>query len=230
MSFSQILKKYRNQASSESEKGASFEKLMVNFLKTYQVYEQSFERVWRWRDFPFRHEISGKDIGIDLVAKTTDGEYWAIQCKCYQEDAYINKNSLDSFLGPSGKTFTDDSGSKVSFANRLFISTTNNWSSEASFELRNQIIPCTKLSLSDLESAQVDWKKLDQGLFGNQSCLPGKNPLPHQTKALREYDNHYKTYDRGTLVMACGTGKTYTSLLMAEKETQNKGLVIFFAP
>ncbi|MDR2386054.1 MAG: hypothetical protein LBE80_00530, partial [Deltaproteobacteria bacterium] len=102
MSFSKILNKYRNQATSERDKGASFEKLMVNFLKTYQVYEQCFERVWLWRDFPFRDEISGRDIGIDLVAKTIDGDYWAVQCKCYHENAYINKHSLDSFLGPSG--------------------------------------------------------------------------------------------------------------------------------
>jgi predicted helicase len=81
MNFETILAKYRNEATTESHKGSSFEKLMVNFLKTYQVYDQRFSHVWRWKDCPFHHEISGKDIGIDIVAQTTDGEYWAVQCK-----------------------------------------------------------------------------------------------------------------------------------------------------
>ncbi|MDR2300799.1 MAG: hypothetical protein LBF38_02000, partial [Deltaproteobacteria bacterium] len=77
MSFWRVIKKYRELASSEREKGASFEKLMVNFLKTYPVYGQFFERVWLWSDFPYRDRISGQDIGIDLVAKTSDGGYCA---------------------------------------------------------------------------------------------------------------------------------------------------------
>jgi predicted helicase len=78
MIFETIIAKYRNETISESHKGSSFGKLMVNFLKTYQVYDQRFTHVWRWQYCPFHHEISGKDIGIDLVAQTTDGEYWAI--------------------------------------------------------------------------------------------------------------------------------------------------------
>jgi predicted helicase len=74
MNFETILAKYRNEAISESYKGSSFEKLMVNFLKTYQVYDQRFSHVWRWQNCPFRHEIRGKDIGIDIVAQNINGD------------------------------------------------------------------------------------------------------------------------------------------------------------
>ncbi|MDR1298283.1 MAG: restriction endonuclease, partial [Deltaproteobacteria bacterium] len=110
--FNNIIEKYRAIAISEHHKGYLFEKLIANFLKTYQLYDDKFAHVWLWQDFPYRADIgpSGHDIGIDLVARTVEGEYWAIQCKCYNQGAYINKHVLDSFLGPSGKNFTDDTG------------------------------------------------------------------------------------------------------------------------
>jgi predicted helicase len=104
---------------------------MVNFLKTYQIYDQRFEHVWLWNQWPYHQQVSSKDTGIDLVAKTTDDEYWAIQCKCYKDDAYINKSELDKFLGLSRKKFIDEAGANRGFSARLWISTTNNWSSEA---------------------------------------------------------------------------------------------------
>jgi predicted helicase len=84
--FNIIIDKYRSIAISEHHKGYLFEKLIVNFLQTYQVYDQKFVTVWLWQDFPFRKHIapSGHDIGIDIAAKTVEGEYWAIQCKCYR--------------------------------------------------------------------------------------------------------------------------------------------------
>jgi predicted helicase len=230
MTIDQILAKYRAVATSESDKGASFEKLMVNFLKTYQVYDHRFARVWLWRDFPFHGQISERDVGIDLVAKTAEGDYWAIQCKCYSEDAYITKHTLDSFMGPSGRTFFDDTGQTVSFANRLWISTTNKWTSEATAELKNQTIPCSTISLADLRDAQVDWEKLDQGLFGNQARLAQKRLWPHQTDAIEAAHKHFKIHDRGKLILACGSGKTLTALRIAITETGGKGLVLFLAP
>ena len=174
MNFDQLLDKHRQAAASESDKGSRFEKLMVNFIKTYQVYDRKFAHVWRWKDFPYRDQISGRDVGIDLAAETVDGEYWAIQCKCLQKNAYIAKQSVDSFFGPSGRTFKDAAGKTLKFANRVWISTNNNWSNEATAELKTQIIPCATLSLSDLQAARVDWDKLDQGLYGHQARLARK--------------------------------------------------------
>ncbi|MCQ2086352.1 MAG: hypothetical protein MJY54_02905 [archaeon] len=96
MSFRTVIEKYRKSQFSKHDLGNHFERLMRAFLKTYQPYDNKFENVWLWNDFPYRYEFGkGQDIGIDIVCKATDGEYWAVQCKCYGEGAVIDKSSVD---------------------------------------------------------------------------------------------------------------------------------------
>ena len=101
-----ILKEIRLKAITEHEKGSDFEKLMKLWFLTDPRYS-NLEKVWLWGEFPSRKDFGGKDLGIDLVAKTDMGDYWAIQCKCYAEDAAIDKGSVDSFLANSSRTFLD---------------------------------------------------------------------------------------------------------------------------
>ena len=130
MNFTGILKKYRAISFSERDKGNRFERLMKAFLLTYPQYQTILQTVWLWSEFPFRKDFgSGKDIGIDLVAKTFDGSYWAIQCKCYDEQTQITKADVDTFLSTSEKRFADDNFQATSFSHRLWISTTNKWTS-----------------------------------------------------------------------------------------------------
>lgn len=103
--FIQILNKFRKEASSERDKGYRFERLMQAYLKTTSIYQNVFEEVWLWMEFPYHDQFGGKDIGIDLVAKTFDNGFWAIQCKCYAEDKYITKSDVDTFLATSSKIF-----------------------------------------------------------------------------------------------------------------------------
>ncbi|MDR2352502.1 MAG: hypothetical protein LBF22_04940, partial [Deltaproteobacteria bacterium] len=93
MHFDKVIAKYRNESRSLREQGDRFEKLIANFLRTYQVYDAKFKHIWQWQDFPFKEDVSLRDMGIDLVAETREGEFWAIQAKCYKEDAYIPKSS-----------------------------------------------------------------------------------------------------------------------------------------
>jgi predicted helicase len=88
MEFSEIIDKCQSQATLQFAKDASFEKLMANFLRTYPVYERKFNRIWRWADFPYKGDIGGQELGVDLVAETEEGEFWAVQCKCYEASAY----------------------------------------------------------------------------------------------------------------------------------------------
>ena len=104
---------------------------MRAYLLTDPLYATTLKKVWLWSDFPFRRDFSGKDTGIDLVAQTTTGEYWAVQCKCFADDTYIDKAGVDSFLSTSSKHFQDDELRKTKFSHRLWIATTNKWSAEA---------------------------------------------------------------------------------------------------
>ena len=230
MTFKNILNKFRKYAFSERDKGDKFEKLMQAYLQTDPKYATFFSKVWLWNEFPFRKDFGGKDTGVDLVAYTHNGDYWAIQCKCYAENTTIDKPAVDSFLSTSSRSFMDTSGKTATFAHRLWISTTNNWGINAEEAIRNQQPAVSRIGLSHLESAPVDWGKLEKGLSGEASRLVKKELFPHQKTALTEAHHYFKDNDRGKLIMACGTGKTFTSLKIAENETNGKGFILFLVP
>ena len=230
MNFDQILTKYRKISFSEADKGNRFERLMQRYLQTDPRYSFKFTDIWLWKDFPYKDKLGKQDTGIDLVAFTSDNEYWAIQCKCYKEDSSIDKPAVDSFLATSSRLFTDDEGKKCKFSHRLWISTTNNWGSNATEAIQNQVPPVTRINLIDLQEAPVDWDKLEQGLSGEQSRSAKKVLRPHQITAVESFSQHFEKEDRGRLIMACGTGKTFTSLRLAEKYSGNIGLILFLVP
>lgn len=235
--FAQLLNKFRQDAFSERDKGYRFERLMQAYLKTTTLYANLFEEVWLWTEFPFHDQFGGKDTGIDLVARTVEGEYWAIQCKCYAANAFINKPDVDTFLSTSGKRFETESG-MTGFVQRLWISTTNKWNSMAEQTIRNQNPPVTRLNLIDLENDDVDWNSLEQGIFGVASRSKPFTIREHQQQAIDQTHAYFKideatgqpAHTRGKLIMACGTGKTFTSLRIAETETGGRGLVLFLVP
>ena len=228
--FDSILAKYRRQSSSERDKGNRFERLMRAFLLTVPEYTGKFRDVWLWNDFFGKNDLGGLDTGIDIVAQTVEGEYWAVQCKCYQDDTYIDKPAVNSFLATSSRTFRDKNGTTIGFAHCLWISTTNKWGLNAENAIRNQQPAVTRINLYDLQQAQVDWKKLENGVHGDDARKPKKELRAHQRAAMEKTHEHFKTSNRGKLIMACGTGKTFNALRIAESETTGKGLILFLVP
>ncbi len=230
MTFHKILDKYRKISFSERDKGDRFERLMQAYLLTDPQYTSKLKKVWLWNEFHGKDDLGGGDTGIDLVALTFDGDYWAIQCKCYQEDSIIDKPSVDSFLSTSSREFKNEQLKTAKFSHRLWISTTNKWGPNATEAIKNQNPPVTRINLYDLVEAPVDWEKLEKGIHGEASRSAKKSLRPHQTEAVELTNKHFKKNDRGKLIMACGTGKTFTSLRVAEKETKGKGLILFLVP
>lgn len=233
MDFSWILDKYRTESLSEKDKGNKFELLMLRYLKTDPTYAGMFENVWLWNDFFAKDQFGGKDVGIDLVAETVDGNFWAIQCKCYKADTKIDKPAVDTFLSTSGKTFLDRDGKKVHFAFRLWLDTTEKgFNQEALNSLENQDPEFHRVGLLELENAKVDWEKLDKGAVGEKAQQKKKSPRDHQKEAIQKVHEYFQeaAHDRGKLIMACGTGKTYTALCIAENETQSRGTILFLVP
>jgi predicted helicase len=229
MSFQKILDKYRKFAASHAEKGARFERLMQAYLRTDPQYAH-LKQVWLWDAFPFKTDLGTSDMGIDLVAVTDTGDFWAIQCKCYAPTSTMDKATVDSFLATSSRTFRDETGKTIAFAQRLWISTSNKWGPNAFEALKNQNPPVARINVGNLQQAPVDWMLLENGIHGQAARLPQKRLFPHQNMALNKTHTYFKTHSRGKLIMACGTGKTFTSLRIAEKETPLKGLVLFLVP
>lgn len=232
MKFKDILYKFRTESFTEKEKGTKFERLMRSWLLTDPRYNE-LKQVWLWEDFPGRKDFGGTDTGIDLVAKTEMGDYWAIQCKCYAENSVIDKPAVDSFLATSSRKFTNEVTLQTTkFSNRVWISTTSHWGSNAEETIKNQEPPVTRIGLADLNASPVDWQKLLDGLTGEKALVEGKKPREHQLNAISKAYNHFiiDGNERGKLIMACGTGKTYTSLLIAEQLLHEKGLILFMVP
>ena len=230
MGLDEILARYREDSENKRELGDRFEELMRRYLLTDPQYADIIEWAVLWKDFFAKSDFGKQDTGIDMVAKTVDGEYWAIQCKCYAEGYQVTKSDVDTFLSVSGKKFHEKDGSEAVFSSRVIFATTNNWSAHAIDSQEGQIIPVTLIGLKDLNEAQVDWNLLEEGTEGTDARLKRHELMPHQTEALNAAVAHYEKNDRGKMIMACGTGKTFTSLRIAESLVPGNGCVLFLAP
>jgi hypothetical protein len=67
-------------------KGRAFERLCRWYLLSAPEYD--LDAIWPWDEWPGRW---GPDSGISLVARTSDGEIWAVQCKAYADGYTIRK-------------------------------------------------------------------------------------------------------------------------------------------
>ena len=232
-SIHDVLREIRLKAMTEKEKGTDFERLMKLWFKTDPRYS-NLEKVWLWEEFPGRKDFGGKDLGIDLVARTEYGDYWAIQCKCYAEDATIDKSAVDSFLANASRTFTEPETFQTrEFSNLVWVqTTTKRWGINAEMAIKGLSKPFNRVSLYDLENSPVDWDKLKEGVFGKEAKLSGKKPRKHQLDAMSKAYKYFveEGHERGKLIMACGTGKTYTSLKIMETMTEKDSFVLFLVP
>ncbi len=217
--LNEILTIYQNESASSSDQGNKFERLMRAYFTTAPEYAH-FSNVWLWSDFP---ENRGEpDTGIDLVAKDErSGGYCAIQCKAYTESSTLYKKDIDSFFTASGKK---------GFTSRIIVCTTDKISSNVVSAMKDQQVEVTCMGLSDLENSAIDWQQFDPINPDILTLKPQKMLREHQQAALNNICTGFNDADRGKLIMACGTGKTFTSLKIAEKMTPSNGMVLFMVP
>jgi len=173
-------------------------------------------------DWAKENRFDQRDTGIDLVAQLADSpnDWCAIQCKFYQEGHRIQKADIDSFFTASGKR---------PFTRRMIVDTTGvQWSEHADEALRDQIVETIRIGLSDLEDSGIDWETFAK--TRTVKLLDKKRPRQHQIDALKAVREGLAKADRGKLIMACGTGKTYTALHIAEQMVGKGGRILFLVP
>ncbi|OZF50681.1 DEAD/DEAH box helicase [Rhodococcus sp. 14-2470-1a] len=214
-SVHQVIEAFRDERTN-SERGTRFEELMVRYFQLDPTLRQQYEDVWRWTDWPDR---GGKtDTGIDLVAREREtGELTAIQCKFYEPEHTLSKGDIDSFFTASGKG---------SFKNRVIISTTDKWGKNAEDAIEDQQIPVQRIGLAEIAESPIDWDIAwpNQRLQVELSPAVRHEPRPHQQQAIDAvFDGFAAGNDRGKLIMACGTGKTFTALKIAERTAAENG-------
>jgi predicted helicase len=225
-----ILSHFREDAAHNRDLGDRFERLVVAFLTHDPLQAERFSDVWLWNEWPGRGKQP--DTGIDLVAKERyTGEYCAIQCKFFAPGHKVQKVDLDSFFTASGKK---------PFTSRMIVATTE-FGIHAEEALVNQQPPVQRIRVEDLETSAIDWGKFNLK-HPDKALLRSKKKIrPHQQTALEKVMNGLAEAERGKLIMACGTGKTFTSLKIAEEFSRGKkpwrgvgytsnGRVLFMVP
>lgn len=201
--------------------GTRFETLIRDWFMNEPTYKDHFSEVQTWKDWANQHPnltFNAKDTGIDLVGTLADGSYAAIQCKFYQADAHVPKAGIDSFLANSNRK---------EFTERYIVATNESWTGNAQAQLAVANPPVTLIKRSDLAASMVDWSAYGQGKVTTRAK---RTPRPYQKEAIRNVVQGFEKADRGKLIMACGTGKTYTSLKIAEAMAGPGKIVMFLVP
>jgi len=236
-----LLENIRVAARSETDKGAAFEELCIRYLQSEPEYSRLYQHVQHYQDWAAQYGqplgLTPNDKGIDLVATTHTGEHHAVQCKCYAPDHTVSKPDIDSFLSASGHK---------AFSQRILIDTTlKAYGANAEEMLAHQHIPVMRIHLQHLQDSRIDWSQyritqpaapLFDGTPEDSSAAPvlplkpRHHPRPHQHVAIDHVINGLKTAGRGKLIMACGTGKTFTALKIAEAQAGAGKTVLFLVP
>ena len=200
-----ILSQLRDDARNNRDLGDRFERMMQQFFRVDPLYASLFSEVWMWNEWPLKGQVG--DVGIDLVAQhRATGEYFGIQCKFYLPEHTLSKGDLDSFFTALGKPL---------FSTGIIVSTTDNWGKNALDALK-QTKPVARIGVPDLEQSPIDWSKFDTRKPGQLKRTKKNSIRPHQAAALVDVIGGLAEADRGKLIMACGTGKTFTALKIAE--------------
>lgn len=227
MTLQELLGQFAEAARANTDKGTLFEKLIANVLLADPQYAARLSDVWLWNEWPDRWDT---DVGIDIVARErATGEYWAIQCKFYDPSHTLQKKDIDSFFTASGKRFATKDGER-GFSQRVVVATSDKWSSHAEDALNNQTIRAFKLSATDLADSPIDWSRFSLANVGDIRLKEKKTPRTHQENAIAAVREGFREADRGKLIMACGTGKTFTVLRLTEEIVPATGKVLFLAP
>ncbi|GAA7391104.1 hypothetical protein MM0346_08720 [Helicobacter pylori] len=206
-------------------KGSLFKKISKQFLQEHDSANE-YESIELWNDWELRNNEG--DRGIDIVIQTTSKEYIAVQCKFHQNS--ISYNDISTFLHK-----LQAGVGEVRFKKGIIISTSK--LTRAALEEIEQIrstgmgIDIDEITEEDFIYSQIDWEKFDPTQTqGELPLCDKKKPHPHQIeaiKATKEYFSDPKN-TRGKLIMACGTGKTYTSLKIME--ALDPKITLFLAP
>ena len=220
-----LLDTFRATAHSEREKGSYFERLVKAYLQNEPYYRDLYAgKVWLWEEW--RKEAAGRgtgdvgsDAGIDLVAETATGELHAIQAKFYDEEATLNLKTFSTFLTAAGRK---------DYSHGLIFLTATRSTGHLRDALQGQKTPISLVTLHDLEASQIDWSQYQPGA---KPVLKAQKTLrPHQQHALADVKVGLAKAERGKLIMACGTGKTFVALKIAEEMAGKGGRVLFLVP
>jgi superfamily II DNA or RNA helicase len=205
----------------EKEKGDLFEELVKAYLLLEPEYATKLKKVWLYREVPQTIALLLKlppvDQGIDLIAQTKGGQFWAIQCKYRdQTNRSLTWREVSTF---AGLAFGVCRG--ISFG--LLCSTTE----RITHVLKDQ----DRIAFCALDVWQGLGARFLARLRGHLAkkpvALEPTKPRPHQKQAITDARRHFvgRKARRGKLIMPCGTGKSLTAYWIAKELGARRAVV-----
>ena len=218
--FRQLLDLFEDSAKTRAAKGRRFEVFCESYFRVDPLWAERFDHVWSWSDWPGRDGRS--DTGVDLVAREAGtGNLVAIQCKFYSPDATLDWRHVSTFVGMLGQP---------DFASGMLVSTAGSESGNVHSNLARNAKDVVIWRVDDFEDSRVDWDHFHIDEPNQLNLRDPKRLRSHQEKAIADVEEGLLVHKRGQLLMACGTGKTFTSLRLAESTVGPGGSVLFLVP
>ena len=215
VSVDEVFDRIIEESVDKRQQGTKWERAVQWFLTQDPAWRDRFDHVWMWDDAPTNP--GRQDTGIDLVAQDMDGEYWAIQAKCYSK-TLSDKDVSTFFMASMADTryrhfIIADTAPAVSHNLETYIT-----------DHKDRDI--TRIDLEWIRNANIDWSPFTGDAADTRKVF---EPRDYQREAIDAIKTELKDHDRALAVMACGTGKTLTSLRLSE-ELCPGGTVLFLAP
>jgi superfamily II DNA or RNA helicase len=217
-----VLKAKIDACPNTKEKGDIFELLTKLYLQIDPRYVSKLKTVWLLNEVPTntlkKLNLPTKDMGIDLIAETNEGEYWAIQCK-YKAD------ESKSLTWREISTFQSLAFSKAKGISFGLIATTVDRSASVFKDQKEDVKMLAGEVWRDLD---VEFFKQAKKLMVQKAVLPVPfKPRKHQQRAVSNAHQHFvsEKATRGKMIMPCGTGKSLTAYWIA-KQLKAKTIVI----
>lgn len=210
--FQTVLEKLAAESESKSEKGTSFEDLCVKVLRTAPIFTDVL-KVWKWADFPGNGGYH--DSGIDIVSLNSDNEYHAYQCKFYKGGEKITRDDVNKFIAQAQIPFVIDEKEHRYNSDLVVLTSVDEFSDNVA-----QLSRVVRLfGHDDFINCGIDWSTFNLDNIDEIKLAKKKVLLPHQVDAVKALIKGFvdDNDERGRLTMACGTGKTFTSLKFLEE-------------
>lgn len=221
--FDDLIQQINNTAQTERDRGTYFEKLVVAYLKNEPTYKNLYTDVWMLNEVPEEYGIAAEDNGVDIVARDVNGSLTGVQAKFYKNK--VGKDEINSFIAELGKK---------QYAKGLIVSTVDEWNSKAQATIDGQSKDVQRIGLTDLRNSQVDWSSFSFEHAETVQVKAKKGVRNYQQEAIDRAVDYFRDHDRGQLIMAPGTGKTFTSLKfmerMARDAAQEQYRVLYLVP
>lgn len=214
--FKQLL-----ETKTKQEKGAAFEELTKYYLQYNPVYNTKLKTIWLQSEIPSsvikKLKLPSNDQGIDLIAETFEGTFWAIQCKYLQnEEQRLSHRTISTFVSLS-------TGIAENISHCLVCTTVDDFAK----------IYKGKSTIGFVNSDE--WRKIDYHFFdwlriklsGKEKKIEPHTPKPHQLKAIKEAKHYFvkKQNKRGKLIFPCGAGKSLTGYWIT-RELKSKSILV----